>query len=125
MPWDFGGGVTRIKYFVILGHGQTVAGAIATTSQVHKHKGDPNLMKGCVMLRAGEIGVFPKETAIEPHNRFQLPYAKIAACHAAGELTNHGTCLPTNFAKRLSDAIDKSYLLNAREKQMIKALAGL
>lgn len=126
MPWTFGNPpVTKSKFFVILAHGKTVAGAIATTSKVHKHKADPKFMAGCVLYKVGAVPCFNQETAIEPHNRFNIPYAQISAAHAAGTLKIHGACLPVDFDKHLKAAVDASILLNAREKQTLKSLAGL
>ena len=82
-------------------------------------------MDGCVLYKAGDVPVFPKETIIDPHNRIGMEYPKILAAHTAGTYKDYGTCLTLDFSKRLRTAIDKSYVLSNYEKQILKTFAGL
>lgn len=106
------------KLFVTICHQAGALECIKATSNTAAYKGDARLAKGCVFYAAGELAVFPKDTYIDPGNRFSVQYAKVAEPHCVR------ATLPRNFHDRLVYAIKASYMLSVKEKLALLALIG-
>jgi hypothetical protein len=105
------------KWFVVIAHENGNAICVKATSKVERYKNNPYLMAGCAFFPVGEIPCFPKETALQPDNRFEIPHSLIEREHANGKVTIAATSV--DCRERLIASVTKSNQLNRRERQTI------
>lgn len=124
LPYRFGtASYTERKRFVVLGHQKGHAICLKATSKVDVYKNNPEKLAGCVFYKAGEVEIFPEETAIQPDNQIPIPHTHLLMMHGKGALEWLGS-LPADFETKLRAAIDNSTTLDDRQISRLLDLLG-
>ena len=89
---------------------------VKATSQTTIYENNKEMMAGCVYYKAGDIDIFPVNTAIQPDNPHPIPHEHLVQCHENNSLTILGV-MPEDFHQKLTTAIQSSTTLTAVRKQ--------
>jgi hypothetical protein len=105
------------KWLIVIAHIPGAAVCLKTTSNTGPYESDPEKMAGAVYYKAGELTCFPKNTAIQPDNRFTVSHDKIKADR---ELKTFA--MPADFKERLKKAVAESVTLWGAKRKTIEAI---
>lgn len=106
------------KRLVVIGHEAGCAVCIKATSQMGFLKKRRDVAEGCILVRGGELAFFPKDTYIEPHNQFRVPYAKLQNPNCVKGR------MPQAFHGELLEKIKISIMLGPQDCHELRQLMG-
>ena len=97
----------------MLFHEQNAAVCLKATSRLKRYEDEPELMQGCVLVRASESDCFRKDTIVQADNLFPVRHSFL----------QEDTCiigqLPQDFHEKIVAAIKVNIVLEPRRKQRL------
>jgi hypothetical protein len=81
-------------------------------------------MAGVVLVRAGTLSCFNRDTIIQPDNQVAIPHPKLVTQHANGDFEILGA-MHDGFPADLAKAVRASITMEPREQRRILGILGL
>ena len=127
VPYQYEGQPLLSKLFITLCNdtlrGTRYALCLKATSQTTLYDSSKEIMAGCVYYKAGEVGFFATNTAIQPDNPHPISHDYLIECNTNNSLTILGV-MPQDFHQKLTTAIQSSIRLTSERKQHWLARLG-
>jgi hypothetical protein len=111
------------KIFVVLGHKDSHAICLKTTSKTDSYKNNKDAMAGVVFYAAGELSVFPSETVIQTDNCVPIPHVHLIEAKNNFKLEVFPV-LPQDFHDRIKQAVNNSVTLDDRKRLRLCHILG-
>jgi hypothetical protein len=110
-------GREQYKLFFLAAHRRDDALCLKVTSVMRHFTPGSRRTAGVALCKAGEHAAFTTDSAIEPDNRFEIPYRRLGGEY----LVNDRGAVSTTILDRLQTAIGKSVTINEAERKELRA----